>query len=141
MFFFQIIFGAMFRLPEPDHIFVFYGSLIIELCKINQGTMPSCVSFHFFQFLNVEKKHESYKKALSEQLFGPFLEREHLQGSLYRNYKLQPLRFNQGYSLKPFSMSYKILPWKDVQQGIKNFITLYYYKINKKPIYNFSFTD
>ncbi|XP_066930378.1 nuclear cap-binding protein subunit 1-B-like [Clytia hemisphaerica] len=40
----EIIFGAMFRLPEPEHIFVFYGSLIIELCKLNQSLMPGCVA-------------------------------------------------------------------------------------------------
>ena len=37
----------MFRLPEPDHIFVFYGSLIIELCKLESTTVPGVVSFRY----------------------------------------------------------------------------------------------
>jgi len=40
----EVIFAAMFRLPEPEHLFVFYGSLIIELCKLEPTTMPGVVA-------------------------------------------------------------------------------------------------
>lgn len=41
---FQVLFSEMFRLPNPHHVQVFYGSLIIELCKSQPNTMPGVVS-------------------------------------------------------------------------------------------------
>lgn len=40
----EVIMGAMFRLPEPEHLFIFYGSLIIELCKLEPSVMPGVVA-------------------------------------------------------------------------------------------------
>jgi len=40
----EVIMGAMFRLPEPEHLFIFYGSLIIELCKLDSTVMPGVVA-------------------------------------------------------------------------------------------------
>lgn len=40
----EVILGAMFRLPEPEHIFIFYSSLIIELCKLEPSSMPGVIA-------------------------------------------------------------------------------------------------
>ena len=37
----------MLRLPESPHIQVFYGSLFIELCKLQPSAMPGVVSLNF----------------------------------------------------------------------------------------------
>lgn len=40
----EVLFSEMFRLPNPHHVQVFYGSLIIELCKSQPNTMPGVVA-------------------------------------------------------------------------------------------------
>lgn len=44
-FFFQVIFGELFQLPSPPHIDVMYTTLLIELCKLQPGSLPQVVSF------------------------------------------------------------------------------------------------
>ncbi len=44
-FFFQVIFGELFQLPAPPHIDVMYTTLLIELCKLQPGSLPQVVSF------------------------------------------------------------------------------------------------
>jgi hypothetical protein len=45
LFLLQVIFSEIFRLPNPPHIELFYGSLLIELCKSQPNSMPGIVSF------------------------------------------------------------------------------------------------
>lgn len=42
--FFQVIFGELFQLPTPPHIDVMYTTLLIELCKLQPGSLPQVVS-------------------------------------------------------------------------------------------------
>lgn len=42
---FQVIFGELFQLPMPPHIDVMYTTLLIELCKLQPGSLPQVVSF------------------------------------------------------------------------------------------------
>lgn len=44
-FIFQVIFGELFQLPVPPHIDVMYTTLLIELCKLQPGSLPQVVSF------------------------------------------------------------------------------------------------
>lgn len=43
-FIFQVIFGELFQLPAPPHIDVMYTTLLIELCKLQPGSLPQVVS-------------------------------------------------------------------------------------------------
>lgn len=42
--YFQVIFGELFQLPAPPHIDVMYTTLLIELCKLQPGSLPQVVS-------------------------------------------------------------------------------------------------
>lgn len=42
----QVIFGELFQLPAPPHIDVMYTALLIELCKLQPGSLPQVVSFN-----------------------------------------------------------------------------------------------
>ncbi|PIO27309.1 hypothetical protein AB205_0197690 [Aquarana catesbeiana] len=41
----SVIFGELFQLPMPPHIDVMYTTLLIELCKLQPGSLPQVVSF------------------------------------------------------------------------------------------------
>ncbi|KAB0405799.1 hypothetical protein E2I00_003514, partial [Balaenoptera physalus] len=48
----EVIFAELFQLPAPPHIDVMYTTLLIELCKLQPGSLPQVVSFPlFFLFL------------------------------------------------------------------------------------------
>lgn len=40
-----MIFGELFQLPTPPHLDVMYTTLLIELCKLQPGSLPQVVSF------------------------------------------------------------------------------------------------
>uniref|UniRef100_A0A667YLC5 Nuclear cap binding protein subunit 1 n=1 Tax=Myripristis murdjan TaxID=586833 RepID=A0A667YLC5_9TELE len=40
----EVIFGELFQLPSPPHIDVMYTTLLIELCKLQPGSLPQVVS-------------------------------------------------------------------------------------------------
>lgn len=44
----QVIFGELFQLPAPPHIDVMYTALLIELCKLQPGSLPQVVSITVF---------------------------------------------------------------------------------------------
>ncbi|KAK4807031.1 hypothetical protein QYF61_000360 [Mycteria americana] len=41
----NVIFAELFQLPSPPHIEVMYTALLIELCKLQPGSLPQVVSF------------------------------------------------------------------------------------------------
>ena len=57
LFLFQVIFGNLFKLPVSPQLELFYGSLLVDLCKSHQATIPGVVSFTCVLYIVIKKCH------------------------------------------------------------------------------------